>query len=154
MTPLCQCYSWSVLLLYAAPLSQCYSWMWHHCASVLPFMCKITNHELLTKKRDSCVVRNEPFLYWLERGQIPESVKLHLTLLLLHVAQLYQCYSWWWYHCYSITLGHDPTVQPVSRLDVALLCQCYSLLWHYCVTLGCGTTMLNTVLYYCSHVTH
>ena len=39
----------------------------------------IKDHEFLTQIRDSCVVRNEPFLYRLKRGQILDCVKLHLT---------------------------------------------------------------------------
>ena len=51
--------------------------------SVFTFRCNITDHELLIQIRDSCVVRNEPFLYRLKTGQIPQSVKLHLTDTLL-----------------------------------------------------------------------
>ena len=72
-----------VLLLISSTrvLCQCYS-----------IYVQIMDHKLLIQKRHSCVVRNEPFLCRLKSGQIPKSVKLHLTLLLLDVAPLCQCY--------------------------------------------------------------
>ena len=45
----------------------------------VPFRCRFTYHELLTAITDSDMVRSEPFLYRLKRGQIPQSVKLHLS---------------------------------------------------------------------------
>ena len=43
------------------------------------FMCNIIDRKFQTQITDSCVVRNASFLYRLKMGQIPQSVKQHLT---------------------------------------------------------------------------
>ena len=60
--------------------------LWSLFSGWFSYRCNFTGYERLTQIRESCVIRNEPFLNGLKRGQIPECVKL---LFLLYLGQKY-----------------------------------------------------------------